>query len=210
MSGMPASDRDLLQAWRDGDEKAGAALYARYFPLVRNLVRGKAIDEEDVLQRVFESLVRSRVRLELRSSFRAYVVAVTRHEVIADLRRRAKDPESFDPGAITAISAVPSPSQVIAREAEQRLLLEALVRIPLDAQIILELHYWEQLSTAELAQAYEIPRSTAKTRLQRAREHLERQLHAVALDPALADRTTRNLERWVRSVREQADWELGR
>ncbi|MEM9455951.1 MAG: sigma-70 family RNA polymerase sigma factor [Myxococcota bacterium] len=207
---MPVSDRDLLHAWRDGDEKAGEALYTRYFPFVRNLVRGKAIDEEDILQRVFESLVRSSVRLELRSSFRAYVVAVIRHELIADLRRRARDPESFDPEMSSAISAVPSPSQVIARQAEQRLLLEALVRIPLDAQIILELHYWEQLSTAELAQAYDIPRSTAKTRLQRAREQLERQLHAVAIDPAVACRTTRNLERWVRSVREQADWELGR
>ncbi len=203
-------DLELLEAWRDGDDTAGTKLYESYFPFVCGLVRGKAADEEDLVHRVFESLVRSREKIQIRTSFRAYLAAVTRNELFADLKRRARDPLAFDAESVTVAATAASPSYVMVRRAEQRLLLEALIRIPLDAQIILELHYWEQLTTAELAVAFGIPRSTGKARLQRARALLEQQINALAAEPGIAARTTRDLDRWARSVREQADWELDR
>ena len=211
MRGLKAGgDLELLEAWRGGDQEAGATLYQRYFSLVRNLVRGKTTDEEDVLQRVFESLVRVRNKLEVHTSFRAYLVAITRNELVRSLRERARDPHAFDPSTISADSVVPSPSEAVAWRAEQRALLSALVRIPLDSQIIVELHYWESMSTAELGEAFGVPRSTIKTRIQRARQQLQEQLRTLAIDPEVVERTTQNLERWARSIRQQADWELDR
>jgi DNA-directed RNA polymerase specialized sigma24 family protein len=37
---------------------------------------------------------------------------------------------------------------------------------------VLELHYWEELDTAEIARVLDIPRGTVKTRLLRARTRL--------------------------------------
>ncbi|MEM7154732.1 MAG: sigma-70 family RNA polymerase sigma factor [Myxococcota bacterium] len=207
---MERSDIELLDAWQSGEGDAGATLYARYFELVRNLLRGKTAEEEDVLQRVFECLARSRGAMEIRTSFRAYLAAIARNELIKHLRERAKDPQDFDPQMASAESLMPSPSEVVARRAEHQVLLMALLRIPLDAQILLELHYWEHMSTAELGEAYDVPRSTVKSRLQRARRQLEDQFRAMTLDPTLAEHTTRNIQRWVHAIREQANWELGR
>ena len=39
--------------------------------------------------------------------------------------------------------------------------------------MVLELHYWEEQSTGEIAEALEIPQGTVKSRLRIAREALE-------------------------------------
>ena len=54
---------------------------------------------------------------------------------------------------------------IAARRAEQRVLVMALQRIPVELQILLELFYWEGLSIAELAEVVEIPVGTVKTRM---------------------------------------------
>jgi RNA polymerase sigma-70 factor (ECF subfamily) len=94
-----------------------------------------------------------------------------------------------------------SPSAVVARRNDRALLLDALRRIPVQLQIALELHYWEDMSTAEIAAALEIPHGTAKSTLRRAREHLRRALEDdVAAVPELA-RSLEDLDAWARSVR---------
>lgn len=70
----------------------------------------------------------------------------------------------------------PGLSSVAVQRAEQRLLVAALQRIPLDLQMAIELYYWEELSVAELATALEIPPGTVKSRLHRARELLRQEM----------------------------------
>jgi RNA polymerase sigma-70 factor (ECF subfamily) len=65
-----------------------------------------------------------------------------------------------------------SPSQFAAVREAQAQVLDALHRLPLDLQITLELHYWEEMSVAEIAVVLEIPPGTVKSRLHRARERL--------------------------------------
>jgi RNA polymerase sigma-70 factor (ECF subfamily) len=80
-------------------------------------------------------------------------------------------------------------------------LLLALRRIPLELQIVLELHYWEGLSTRELADAMEIPQGTVKSRLRRAREALERELAVVAESQEDVRSTIDGLDHWVAGIR---------
>ena len=58
------------------------------------------------------------------------------------------------------------------------MLLHALQRISVDHQTVLELHYWEQLSTDEIAEVCEIATATVRTRLHRARHALRSVLEA--------------------------------
>jgi RNA polymerase sigma-70 factor (ECF subfamily) len=87
---------------------------------------------------------------------------------------------------------------------EQRLLLEGLRRIPLTHQTALELHYWEELTAAEIAEVLGIPLGTAKTRLRDGRAHLEDQLRQIASSPEALRSTLDDLDRWARRVRARA------
>ncbi|MEM9455142.1 MAG: sigma-70 family RNA polymerase sigma factor [Myxococcota bacterium] len=204
-----SDDLQLLQAWQAGDRGAGQALFHRYFGLVKGLLQGKTSDVEELVQRTFEALVQARGRLQVRTSVRAYIISIARHELYASIRRHVREPEAFDPQQVTAIGLLPSASEVVASKAQQRLLLDALRRIPLDAQILLELHYWDEMSTAELAEAFQIPRNTVKTRLRRARQLLEAKMDELSDDAALIASTTLDLDGWARSIRGHAADELG-
>jgi RNA polymerase sigma factor (sigma-70 family) len=94
------------------------------------------------------------------------------------------------------------PGTIAAAKAEQKLLLQALRRIPVDFQIAVELYYWEGLSTRELAEVLDVPEGTVRSRLARAREHLAKQMHDLAQSPALAESTIGDFERWARSLKD--------
>ena len=83
-------------------------------------------------------------------------------------------------------------------------MLDALRAIPLDYQLVVELHYWDELTTAEIADVLDIAQGTVKTRLHKARKLLAEQLAAKASSPELLETTTANLERWALAIREQA------
>ena len=79
--------------------------------------------------------------------------------------------------------------------------LEAMRRVPLDLQIALELHYWEDMTTAELAEVLEIPQGTVKSRLRRGREALQAELARLTNDPALRDVALGGVETWAKEIR---------
>lgn len=197
-----AEDVELLQAWRGGDQRAGNTLLRRYFDSLYRFFAAKVEDEvEDLIQRTFLALVRHRDAIREAASFRAYMFTVARREFYRYLRTRRRRRDPLDFGTVSLADLGTSPSAVVARRNDRALLLDALRRIPVQLQIALELHYWEDMSTAEIAAALEIPHGTAKSTLRRAREHLRRALEDdVAAVPELA-RSLEDLDAWARSVR---------
>jgi hypothetical protein len=89
----------------------------------------------------------------------------------------------------------------MAHRDEQRLLLEALRNIPVEQQVLLELHYWESFTTDEMAAVLGIPVGTVRGRLRRARELLEQAMARVAESPALLESTRDQLDDWVKDCR---------
>ena len=85
-----------------------------------------------------------------------------------------------------------SPSDLVARREDERLLAEALRRVPLDSQLVLELAYWEDFDGKELARALEVPLNTAYSRLRRAKLVLRR--HLAELEPERVARLIGELE----------------
>lgn len=197
-----ADDAELLRRWNDGDAAAGEALFHRYFSALYRFFRSKAQSHcEELVQRTFAACVEKRRDVRDGGSFRAFVYAVARFELLYFFRRRAKDGRNVQLDTASAFDLDPSPSRVAADRQEHRLLLEALRRIPLDLQMVLELHYWEQLSTAELSQVLEIPQGTVKSRLRRAREAVAAALPAIAKDKALLQSTVDGFEEWVGEIK---------
>mgnify|MGYP001366031676 CR=1 FL=1 len=192
------TDLELLAAWRDDDASAGGELFRRYFdPLFRFFVNKVPDDAEDLIQNTLMACVRYGDKVGQASSFRAYLFTMARNELYRFLRSKKPHGE-IDFGVSSLVDLAPSPSTVLGSAERERQLLGALRSLPVDAQLILELHYWEDLSTAELAEILEMPQGTAKSRIRRAKQLLQTALRR-GTDPTETDA----LERWVRSMRDK-------
>jgi RNA polymerase sigma-70 factor (ECF subfamily) len=85
------NDADLAQALIDGHPDAPRAVWIRFAPLVRRLVRrslGPDQAVEDLVQDVFAALFEKPERLREPAAFRGFLIAVTLNHVSYELRRR--------------------------------------------------------------------------------------------------------------------------
>ena len=192
---MTPDDATLLDAWAEGDREAAAELTHRHFDGLYGFFRAKLDGEVDDL--VQDALLRA---LEARKGgtriddVRAYVFAVARNLLHDRLRQRQR---SFDATVNSLADVGPTPSAAVARQEQERLLLEALRTIPVDFQILLELYYWEQMSGSRLASVFEVPEGTVRTRLQRAKELLTRRITELAGRALSLHDTQTRLEQWA-------------
>lgn len=196
------SDRELLAGWKAGDSDAGNELVRRHFDALYCFFRTKVdAGHEDLIQSTFLACVRSHHQFRGESTFRTFLFAIAKNELYRSFRGKKREFLAFDPEQISLRDVAPGPSTVVTEKEEQRLLLEALRRIPLELQITLELHYWEGMSTRELAEVLDIPQGTVKSRLRRGREALEEALAEIASNSEQLQNTMTNLEVWAKSIR---------
>lgn len=197
-------DGALLAAWGDGDADAGRELFARHFEAIFRFFRTKADDElEDLVQATFLAALESRASFRGDASFRTYLFTIARHQVYAYWRKRQRRADEADVGSLSIEDLAPSPRSAVAERRERALLARALRAIPLELQIALELHYWEDLSGPELAAALELPEGTVRSRLRRGRELLEEKMQELAEgDDALFRSTVDGFDSWAASLKQ--------
>jgi RNA polymerase sigma-70 factor (ECF subfamily) len=194
-------DASLLAAWREGDRGAGRILVDRHFPTIHRFFHNKvSVGVEDLVQQTFLACTESRHGFRGEGNFRAWLFGIANNVLRMHLRSKHGDP---DLSTQSVYDLAPSPSAVVAARSEQRLLLEALRRIPLDYQVALELHFWEELSGSEIAETLGIPEGTVRTRLRRGRLALAEQVRRLAESGSEATSTLDGLDDWVRLIREQ-------
>ncbi len=200
---MPQSDTALLDAWAAGDRAAAAALTQRHFDGLYGFFRSRLAGEVDDL--VQESLLRAleaRRRGTVVDDLRAYLFAVARNLLHDRLRQTQRN---FDATVTSLAELGPTPSAALAHREQERLLLEALRTIPVDFQILLELHYWERMSGARLAQVFDVPEGTVRTRLRRAKTLLTERVAALAGRALTLHDTQTRLEEWAARRDQPAD-----
>ncbi|MCA9714372.1 MAG: sigma-70 family RNA polymerase sigma factor [Myxococcales bacterium] len=208
-------DRELLRSWRAGDARAADILFRRYEPRLWKFLHTKIPEHDipDVIQLIWEGVVRARDRLEpeptperddarddadddededddeerraaVRVSFRAYLYGIARRRLYRYYRGRTRrGGAAFDPQISRLIDVAPSVSKVVAKRARERRLVEATQRLPLDLQVLLEMHYVADLSCTEMARVCELPVGTVKSRLRRAKRQLEELLESAPSAP---------------------------
>lgn len=198
-SADPRSDGELLGHWRDGDTQAGELLFVRHYQAVARFFRNKvgADAVADLIQETFIASLEARDRIEDGNRFRGYLLCIAYRVFCQHLRARYRSPGEIDLDQVPIMDVDPSPSSVIVRAQEQRLLLEGLRAIPVNHQVVLELHYWEDLTTYEIAAVLGIPPGTARSRLLRAREKLEAAMASIARSSELLDSTLTRLDDWA-------------
>lgn len=200
---MTLDDQTLVEAWQRGDKQAGEQLFDRYFASISRFFRNKLPDQaEDLIQQTFAALLEGRDRLQVSSRFRAYLFGIAHNILRAQLRTLGRG-QTIDPLESSLAELAPSPSVLVGERAEQQLLARALRKLPIEHQVALELHYWEGLNAAEIAEILAVPHSTMRSRLGRARVLLELAITELATMPELRRGTLDGLDTWVQSVRKQ-------
>jgi RNA polymerase sigma factor (sigma-70 family) len=195
-------DLELLDRWCAGDRSAGNQLFQRHFDSVCRFFENKLDrDADELVQTTFLACVTSREQFRKQCSFRTYLFTIARHELYGYLRRRRRDGQNLDFGVTSIADLGPSPRSRLDRNQQHELLLRALRTLPLEQQVLIELHYWEGMTPIELAEVFEVAGPTARTRLYRAREALRERMEEMAGEPASIYETVENLDAWARLLR---------
>ena len=178
----PDSDEILVRAVANGDTEALAALYDRHAPLMlglaRRIVVGKP-EAEDIVHDVFvEAWRRAADYDENRGSVKAWLLLRTRSRAL-DFRKSAGVARTVPTGDADWLALLVDP-RADETEAPDRTRLRQLLSALSDEQReVLQLGYFEGLSSSEIAERAGIPIGTVKSRVAAA-------LNALRL--ALADR----------------------
>ncbi len=89
------SEPDLIEAARDGDDRAFEELYARYHDRIGAFIRGRVRDHgraEDIAQEVFMSALRRLRASEQAISFKPWIYEIAKNACIDEFRRSQRDP----------------------------------------------------------------------------------------------------------------------
>ena len=179
-------DLELLERWRAGDSRAGQDLFARHFSDIYRFFEYKVgADADELAQRTFMACITARDRFRGSSSFRTYLFAIARNQLYTFLRRLPRA-EHVDFEQTSIVDLMPSLGSQLGRARDIERLRLALVSLPAEQQLLLELHYWHELDADSLADVFESTPGAIRVRLLRARRALRAQMAELELAGAAA------------------------
>jgi RNA polymerase sigma-70 factor, ECF subfamily len=149
----PIDEADVLALWR----------------LLRRLGVPNA-NADDATQEVYLVVAERRAEI-LPGKERAFVYGTALRVAHSRLRRRERSVELDEPS--TPDEDAPGIEDLLDQHEARRLLDELLEQMPFELRAVFVLFELEELSTVEIAEALEIPRGTAASRLRRAREDFQ-------------------------------------
>jgi RNA polymerase sigma factor (sigma-70 family) len=130
---------------------------------------------DDLVQLTMLACTQRRLAFRGESSFRAFLFGLARVELLRHYRRNGRR-DHLEPISALLEDSVPGPEQQTAAREQQRLLLQALEELPDPQRTVVELCYWHELHTAEVARELGVPENTMYSRLHRAKAQLRNAL----------------------------------
>lgn len=191
-------DATLLERWRAGEADAGQELIRRHFASVYGFFHTKCPGQaDDLVQATFLACVKARDQFRGDSSFRTFLFSIARNQLYTALAsaHRAATKLDFEVSSIAEI--VSTPGTKLARVEEHREVVQALQQLPVEQQVLLELHYWQELEIGQLAEVFELNAAAVRQRLHRARVALQEVL--VRRLPEQRAEIVERLDRWVKA-----------
>lgn len=190
-----ADDETLLQRVAQQDTLAYEVLYDRHATVVYSLllrIVHQPAQAEELLQETFWQIWRSARGYRGEGAAVAWLLRIARNRALDELRRQKARPqvtEGTSAETVMAASAVeqvdrtvietrPLEDTVIRRWNQEQVQL-ALVTIPIEQRICLELSYFEGFSQRQIADHLALPVGTVKSRMRIGMEKLEIQLRKI-------------------------------
>ena len=173
----------LIERCLQGDQSAWEAVVRQYWRRVFNVAYkfvGRHDEAEDLTQDVFLKVFRSLATFDRRANFQTWLISVSRNLCIDHYRSVRKERETIDRDIRSddLASASPNVSPLAALErrdlAEQ--LREALRHLPETLRTAVVMRDMQELSYQEIADRLGLPEGTVKSRINRGRHELARQI----------------------------------
>lgn len=205
-AGVEESDDALLEAWQvRKDNRAGDRLIRRHLPGLQRYFRNKVAsrdDEDDLIQQVFEGLIKAMPTFRKESTLRTFLFRLARNKRRDYFRAKARKRDTVDIDELSVSDLIPGPSSIQSRTRRQAMLVQGLRMLSLSDQELLELRYWEKLTVPDIAEILEIPEAAVKSRLRRAKERLRTCMEKLAEnDEELEFARTGDLDQWAEDVK---------
>lgn len=186
-----ADDTTLARALVERHPRAPRAVFDRFGPLVRRIVRRSFNadgDAEDAAQEVFASLFENAHRLREPSALRAYVAAIAARRGLLHGRRRRMEARLAQSEAHEVADDCVSESNADSRRALLQF-CRILDQVGSRDRAAYVLRYIEGKDAIDVARALEISVSTARRRFLRARRRVSR---LAGRDPSLTEYLSRS------------------
>jgi RNA polymerase sigma-70 factor (ECF subfamily) len=190
---QPATSPDavetLIQRCLQGDQHAWDLIVRQYWRKVFNVAYkfvGKHDEAEDLTQDIFLKIFRSLDSFDRRANFQTWLISVSRNLCIDHYRSVRKERETIDRG-VDAAELSPQSSDagpIAALEQRDRVLLlrQALAALPETLRTAVLLRDIQELSYQEIADKLRLPEGTVKSRINRGRTELARQIRKLRGD----------------------------
>ena len=184
------SDEALINAIAEGAEWAMEPLYERYNRVLYSLAYRMVADHqvaEDLLQDAFLSVWRRATSYSPQSgAVRSWLISIVHHRTIDYLRavrRRAGLKEvTWEEVELDERTAFPDVWEEALRSVQSGQLRAALMNIPSEQRMVIELAYFQGWTHSEIAEGCKIPLGTVKARMRLGLIHLKRILEQMGLN----------------------------
>ena len=182
---IPAPDSiDLvIQRCLAGNQDAWAEIVRLHWRKVFNIAykfTGKHDQAEDLTQDVFVKIFKSLDTFDRRANFQTWLVSVSRNLCIDHYRSVRKERETIDrdvdPSELTPAAITVSPIAALEQADRVALLKKAMAQLPPTLRSAVLLRDIQELSYQEIADRLHLPEGTVKSRINRGRAELARQI----------------------------------
>jgi RNA polymerase sigma-70 factor, ECF subfamily len=185
-STAPSSSGDieaLIQRCLGGDQAAWDQIVRTYWRKVFNVAYkfvGKHDEAEDLAQDIFLKIFKSLDTFDRRANFQTWLISISRNLCIDHYRSVRKERETIDrdvdANELSPVSHEESPAAALEQRDRVTLLRHALAELPDTLRTAVLLRDIQEWSYQEIADKLRLPEGTVKSRINRGRTELARQI----------------------------------
>lgn len=180
----PITDIDVLIArCLDGDQVAWSDIVQRHRRKVFNLAYkfvGRHDEAEDLTQDIFLKIFKALHTFDRRANFQTWLISISRNLCIDHYRSVRKERETMardvDASELMPVSRERSPHMHVEQRDLRHLIRRALAELPVTLREAVVLRDLKEFSYQEIADRLGLPEGTVKSRINRGRLELARQL----------------------------------
>jgi RNA polymerase sigma factor (sigma-70 family) len=188
-SEAPREIEALIQRCLQGDQLAWDAIVQHYRRKVFNVAYkfvGRHEEAEDLTQDIFIKIFKSLGTFDRRANFQTWLISVSRNLCIDHYRSVRQERQTIDyqidPNELSPVSPAPGPIAAIEQQDRVVLLREALAALPESLRKAVLMRDIQELTYQEIADRLHLPEGTVKSRINRGRTELARQIRRMRGD----------------------------
>ncbi len=185
----PEALEALIQRCLRGDQAAWEQIVRQYWRKAFNVAYkfvGKHDEAEDLTQDIFLKIFKSLHTFDRRSNFQTWLISVSRNLCIDHYRRVRRDRETIDrdvdASELMPTSGEPGPLAALEQRDRVSLLRQALAALPETLRTAVVLRDLHELSYQDIAQRLHLAEGTVKSRINRGRAELAREVRTLRGD----------------------------